>query len=363
MNKELNNQDGQVLETSNIKPTQIDPIYGLDAPFASYQSKDNNNGAIITQESIDKISEQIGQNVVQIVATYLASYKPNVNNRTIELDNSIMSYLKELYKDSVYEDRSTSKKHYSNHLIISKQDKTMSMIDGLSNQVNQLTSLVESQNTTIAEQALIIKKQHEAIARYESDVIYKTQKDLIMELIGIADQLRMTLSDYSTNKEINLHHAIEQLEEWVDGSLQAVAVRKYINIDTQEFDRKRQEIIEVQETSNPEEDGMLKSLLPGYVWSVPMVGSNEMLQAEERPKKFEFIIRPEQMACLKYNKIEETSVSDSPLDSGPNSEISVIAEPENCLSDRFIGEKNEIYEHIEQNDQNKSKKIFWDKWS
>lgn len=323
MNKELNNQDGQVLETSNIEPTPIDPKYGFDAPFALCQSKNNNNGAIITQESIDKISEQIGQNVVQAVATYVASCKPH-------------------------------------HI---ETDKIMSMIDGLSNQVNQLTSLVESQNATIVEQALIIKKQHEAIARYESDVIYKTQKDLIMELIGIADQLRMTLNDYSTNKEINLHDAIEQLEEWVDGSLQAVAVRKYINMDTQELDRKRQEIIEVQETSNPEEDGMLKSLLPGYVWSVPMVGSNEMLQAEERPKKFEFMIRPEQMARLKYNKIEETSVSDSPLDARPNSEVSVMAEPENCLSDCVIGENNEIQENLNQDDQNKSKKHFWDTWS
>lgn len=326
-------QDGQVLDSSNLEPNKLDPIYGHDAPCAPCQSKENKDGALFTHESISNISEQIGKNVVQAVATYLASLKPTTYNKTADSTSSVLSYLKELYKDSVYEDRSISKKYYSSHLIISKQDITISMIDGLSNQVNQLTSLIESQNATIAEQASIIKKQHEAIVRYENDVIYKTQKDLIMELIGIADQLRMTLNDYSANKEIDLHDAIEQLEEWVNGSLQAVAVRKYINRDTQELDRKRQEIIEIQETPNPKEDGMLKSLLPGYVWAVPMVGSNEMLQSETIPKKFEFMIRPEQMARLQYVKKDiKRSESDSSKGSVEINKVIDDAEHAECQS-------------------------------
>ena len=138
-------------------------------------------------------------------------------------------------------------------------------------------------------------------------MIYKTQKDLIMELIGIADQLRYTLNDYAVEKDFDsLYKSIGDLTEWVDGSLQAVGVRKSVSIDD-EFDRKRQEIVETQETELPEKDGKTESILPGYIWSVPMIGSSE-LQVEERPKTYEFLIRPEQVARLRYVKHVDESV-------------------------------------------------------
>lgn len=359
MNKENFNQSFEMLESSNIETNKLDPIYGNDVPCAICPNEENNNDGL----SIDRISEQIGQNVVQRVATYLDGFMSNINNRIPLQDDSTLSYLKELYKGATYDDRSTGKKYFSNHLINSKQDKTISMLDNLNDQVDQLKSLVESQNATIAEQTSIIKKQHETIARYESDVIYKTQKDLIMELIGIADQLRMTLNDYSTNKEIDLHDAIEQLEEWVNGSLQAVAVRKYINMDTQELDRKRQEIIEVQETSNPDEDGMLKSLLPGYIWAVPMVGSNEMLLAEDRPKKFEFMIRPEQMSRLHYVKKDNTpSDSDRSNSSMEIYDAIADAEPVESQSTTNVDENIESPESPDKEKSTKSKKSLWDKF-
>lgn len=359
MNKELFNQEGRISGSFNMEPDKLDPIYGHDIPC---QNERKQIGALITQETIDTISEQIGLKVIQSVAAYLSSQKSEVKNRTSDSDNTILSYLRELYKDAVYDDKSTGKRVFSNHLIISNQGKTLSMIDNLNNQVNQLTALIESQNATIAEQASIIKKQHEAIARFESDVIYKTQKDLIMELIGIADQLRMTLNDYSADKGLDLHDAMEQLEEWVDGSLQAVAVRKYVDMESNELDRKRQEIVEIQETSNPEEDGLLKSILPGYVWSVPMVGSNEMLQAEDRPKKFEFMIRPEQMARLQYVKPDDgisgdhTTLANNREDS--NSDVS-----DESLSDKESAGNSEIQESSGQDKPIKSKKDSWFKWS
>lgn len=352
MNKENFNHKGQILEPFNIESHELDSIYDHDAP-----SQDK--GKQIDENTIGILSEQIGQKVIQSLTSYLDSQRVN-NKRTSDLDNTILSYLKELYKDAVYNDRLSGKKFFSNHLIISNQDRIISMIDNLNNQVINLTALVESQKTTIAEQASIIKKQHEAIALFESDVLYKTQKDLIMELIGIADQLKMTLNDYSSNKELDLHDTIKQLEEWVNGSLQAVAVRKYINMESNELDCKRQEIIEIQETNNPEEDGMLKSLLPGYVWSVPMVGSNEMLNIEDRPKKFEFMIRPEQMARLQYVKTNNEITNDSDILKRSISKCDISdASP----SDIEIVENNKIKDSSVQDKPIKSKKDSWFKWS
>lgn len=174
-------------------------------------------------------------------------------------------------------------------------------IDAQAAMIQSLQQALEIQVKTIEEQNSIIKRQHENILRYENDVIYKTQKYLIMELIGIADNLRNTLNECAKEKDFDsLYKSMEDLTEWVDASLQTVAVRKHESTDTKELDRKRQEIVEIQETQDADEDGMIKSLLPGYIWSVPMVGSNEFHDGSERPKLYEFMIRPEQVARLRY---------------------------------------------------------------
>lgn len=349
------NQNGEIMGDSNIKYNVQDLKNDHDV---SCQNNGKYIGTSISQETIDNISEQIGQKVMQSVTTHLANLKVNNSIITPEQGQNILFLLNDIYNSVIFDDRSLGNKILLNSLVLSKHNQTMSMFNDLISQFTQIKELIESQKTIIAEQASIIKKQHEAIARFESDVIYKTQKDLIMEIIGIADQLKMTLNDYSTNKDIDLHDTIEQLEEWVNGSLQAVAVRRYINIESKELDPKRQEVIEIQETSNPKEDGLLKSLLPGYVWSVPMVGSPEMSKLEDKPKKYEFMIRPEQMARLKYVKTNDDTSNISKGIAG-NNEVSTSVKSEESQSNHEIEKGREFKEASNEEISKEGEKNSW----
>lgn len=184
--------------------------------------------------------------------------------------------------------------------------------------LNSMQSLIEEQSKTIEEQADVIKKQHQTITQYNSDIVYKTQKDLIMELIGIADQLKYTIEDHASGNDFeSLYSAIKDLSDWVDGGLQGVAVRKYEAKEYEELDTRRQEIVEIRQTDNPLEDKMIKPELPGYIWSIPMVGSNNTQQSGEQPRTYEFLIRPEQVVRLRYTGATER-LQDEELDSiGP----------------------------------------------
>ena len=259
---------------------------------------------------------------------YLANYLAKVLEKTISeklqvsqsgkgsngFEKVVISYLEQLYNGITAPERGTDQRYYTTLRLLRNQDISTEKLDSITRELQTLRQIVDNQAKVIEEQAAIIKKQHENIIRYENDVIYKTQKDLIMELIGIADQLRYTLNDYVQQDDFDsLYNSIGDLTEWVDGSLQAVAVRKCVSTDSKELDRKRQEIVEIQETDNPNEDCKIESLLPGYIWSVPMVGSNEMRDEGERPKAYEFMIRPEQVVRLKYVKpLEKPSIQEQP---------------------------------------------------
>ncbi len=222
-------------------------------------------------------------------------------------ENNVAWYLEHIFNGIVM-DKGNGQKYYTIPNILRNIENTSIKLDTITHIVESLQQTVENQTKIIEEQASIIKRQHESIVRFENDVIYKTQKDLIMELIGIADQLRYILNDYAKEKDFDsLYSSIKDLTSWVDGSLQAVAVRKHESTETKELDRKRQEIIENIETQDPDEDGKIRSLLPGYIWSVPMVGCNELQERSERPKLYEFMIRPEQVARLKYVKHTDDS--------------------------------------------------------
>lgn len=174
---------------------------------------------------------------------------------------------------------------------------------------NLLNDTVAKQNETIQQLNDIIKKQHESIERFQNDLIYKAKKDLILEIIGISDQISFILQDQEKESDPQrLLEDVKQLAEWVDGTLKNASVRKFVDRegDGKTLDRKRQEITEVVKTDNPNNDGLLVSQLPGYIWNMPyLVVSTDtqlrnLMQDNARARSYEFVIRPEQVQKLRY---------------------------------------------------------------
>lgn len=163
----------------------------------------------------------------------------------------------------------------------------------------------------LEQQETIIRKQHETIARFQEDLIFKLQKPLIMELIGIADNIRMILQDQKEEQNYDLLlESVEDLEKWVDAVLSNNSVNMFreTDVSASELNRKRQEIIDVEETDDPGKNNTYISERPGYEWSMPYLVVNsdvqleKILQENDRPGMFAYVIRPEEVVKLKYKK-------------------------------------------------------------
>ena len=163
----------------------------------------------------------------------------------------------------------------------------------------------------LEQQETIIRKQHETIARFQEDLIFKLQKPLIMELIGIADNIRMILQDQKEEQNYDLLlESVEDLEKWVEAvlSINSVNMFRETDVSASELNRKRQEIIDVEETDDPGKNNTYISERPGYEWSMPYLVVNsdvqleKILQENDRPGMFAYVIRPEEVVKLKYKK-------------------------------------------------------------
>lgn len=173
---------------------------------------------------------------------------------------------------------------------------------------DNLVNVVEQQEVTI-------QKQHNAALMFQEDVIYKIQKNLIMELINISDHIRMILQDQAQQPDYDLTEAVKGLNKWVDASLENNSIRRFqdTEVNNMVLDRKRQEVIDREATDDESKDGMYVSELPGYVWSLPYLVVNSDVQLEkilnenQVPKMFSYVIRPEQVIHLKYDKKNETN--------------------------------------------------------
>lgn len=184
-------------------------------------------------------------------------------------------------------------------------------MDAMKNEFNlSLQSVKDGLMKVVEQQETTIQKQHNAALKFQEDVIYKTQKNLIMELIGIADNIRMILHNKEMDPEYDLETGLKELEQWVDASLKNNSIRRYqdTDIDNMTLNRKRQELVDREETNVPSEDGSYRTVSPGYVWSVPYLVVNSDIQLEkilkenDAPRTFSYVIRPEEVVKLKYNK-------------------------------------------------------------
>lgn len=175
---------------------------------------------------------------------------------------------------------------------------------------HNMQSMKEDLLKVVEQQEVTIQKQHNASLKFQEDVVYKTQKNLIMELIGISDNIRMILHNKEMDAEYDLLEGVKELDKWVDASLGNNSIRRYkdTDLDNTILNRKRQELVDREETDIPSEDGTYKTIAPGYVWSMPYLVVNSDVQLEkilkenDAPKVFSYVIRPEEVVKLKYNK-------------------------------------------------------------
>ena len=137
-----------------------------------------------------------------------------------------------------------------------------------------------------------------------------TQKNLIMELIGISDNIRMIIQSAETEADYDLLGAIKDLNKWVDASLSNNSVRKYEEAasDPMTMNRKRQQLVDKETTNVAAEHNTYKTVSPGYEWSIPYlvvnadVQLNKILEENRAPQLFSYVIRPEEIVKLEYKE-------------------------------------------------------------
>ncbi|MBP3373992.1 MAG: hypothetical protein J6L60_05645 [Bacteroidaceae bacterium] len=178
---------------------------------------------------------------------------------------------------------------------------------------NVLLFLQDKVGNVLEAQERTIQKQHNAALKFQEDVIYKTQKSLIMELIGIADNIRMIIQNSETDTDYDLLGAVKDLEKWVDASLNNNSVRKFqdVDLDSTTMNRKRQVLVNKEETNIVEEHNTYKTVSPGYEWSIPYLVINsevqlgKILEDNNVPQLFSYVVRPEEIVKLEYKENEE----------------------------------------------------------
>ena len=274
-----------------------------------FNANENDNSTIIDNENMEKHKEKVTDDKVlseTLVDDELNEEKDSFNK---DADNDIV--------------KSKSEEDFESLPLFSIHEMLKELLEGqnklMKNQQilnSNLNSLREGLLKVTEKQEEIIKKQHNAALKFQEDVLYKIQKNLIMELIGIADNIQMLIEDKENNSDYDLLEAVKDLGKWVDASLRSNSVKRFIDVnqDNKVYNRKRQELVEKQFTENQEKDNTYRSLHPGYEWTLPYLVINSEVQLQRildenhSPQMFTFVIRPEEVAKLVYkdkNKIEE----------------------------------------------------------
>lgn len=162
----------------------------------------------------------------------------------------------------------------------------------------------------------IIKKQHETISSFQKNVLYYSQKDVILEIIKIADEVE-TIREIGKNGG-DLQEEVDGLSEFIDAGLIFSAVKSFRDADgiSKEYNPGRQELSnERVVTHDPEKDGAIVSLRPGYIWRLPWLVANTDMQlgnfikANMGNQTYEVLIRPEKVARMKYEISAEAYAS------------------------------------------------------
>lgn len=207
--------------------------------------------------------------------------------------------------------------------LVAQQQKMYKLVENIQKEVSDILAnqknIIAQQDETILKKDETIQKQHNDILKYQEDVILKSQKGLILEMIDLADQIRYIIKDAESGSDNkSLMKSLNTLCEWVDGVLRDQTVCKFESNDgyTATLDRKTQEVVGTEDTNDPEKNGTYKTVLPGYYWTLPVVGSTTLFDAVSKPEpqRFKFVLRTEQVVKLRYT---EPSRPESDMRSNP----------------------------------------------
>lgn len=274
-----------------------------------FNANDNDNNTIIDNENMEKHEEKVTDD--EVLSETLVD--DELNEEKVSFNEDESNSIVKSKSDEELETLPLFSIHEMLKELLDGQNKLMKSQQILNSNLN---SLREGLLKVTEKQEEIIKKQHNAALKFQEDVLYKIQKNLIMELIGIADNIQMLIEDKENNSDYDLLEAVKDLGKWVDASLRSNSVKRFIDVnqDNKVYNRKRQELVEKQFTENQEEDNTYRSLHPGYEWTLPYLVINSEVQLQRildenhSPQMFTFVIRPEEVAKLVYkdkNKIEE----------------------------------------------------------
>ncbi|MBM6865535.1 hypothetical protein H6A66_10210 [Bacteroides caecigallinarum] len=274
-----------------------------------FNANDNDNNTIIDNENMEKHEEKVTDD--EVLSETLVD--DELNEEKVSFNEDESNSIVKSKSDEELETLPLFSIHEMLKELLDGQNKLMKSQQILNSNLN---SLREGLLKVTEKQEEIIKKQHNAALKFQEDVLYKIQKNLIMELIGIADNIQMLIEDKENNSDYDLLEAVKDLGKWVDASLRSNSVKRFIDVnqDNKVYNRKRQELVEKQFTENQEKDNTYRSLHPGYEWTLPYLVINSEVQLQRildenhSPQMFTFVIRPEEVAKLVYkdkNKIEE----------------------------------------------------------
>lgn len=273
--------------------------------FAKTEEENLQDGDSVETDVSSKVNQKSKspQNVSetpQVDAEQQGILQPNENkSKNNEDHNEVDTH----DTDSTFDRLRDDLKHHTNVL----QDALMS----LKSDIAEKGGLLEKQEE-------IIRRQSQTISKFQDDLLYKVQKPLIMEMVEIADNIRLILNDNDVveNKDFDsLLERVKKLADWVDASLSNNSVRRYsLTTESPSFlDRKKQEVIDVEFTDDPSKDSTYFTERPGYVWTMPYLIINSDIQLknalEDAPKSYDFIIRPEEVVKYKYQKSEITEIN------------------------------------------------------
>lgn len=191
---------------------------------------------------------------------------------------------------------------------------------------NEQLRIAKDENTRLSE---IVRKQHETLSKFQNDVFYRSQKDVIMEIIRIADEVEAIRQ--ANGEDSTLNTEMQGLAKFIDDSLVFSAVKSFRDADgiSKDVNLKKQEMSDVViPTDDPDKDGVLISLRPGYVWRLPWLVANtdvqltKMIRENNVPQTYEVVIRPELIGVMRFatpspvveSETKEEATLDNPID-------------------------------------------------
>ena len=189
-----------------------------------FNANDNDNNTIIDNENMEKHEEKVTDDEAlseTLVDDELKEEKVSFNE---DESNSIVKSK----SDEELETLPLFSIHEMLKELLDGQNKLMKSQQILNSNLN---SLREGLLKVTEKQEEIIKKQHNAALKFQEDVLYKIQKNLIMELIGIADNIQMLIEDKENNSDYDLLEAVKDLGKWVDASLRSNSVKRFIDVN------------------------------------------------------------------------------------------------------------------------------------